>query len=137
VIAAIIAGGVVTLGVAMAILALALSVRGAEQRCSSALVQVAERDGQLAVNKITIDSLKRDIAFEKRRADAFDKELDQIALDGDVPGARARVLQRWQREDAAATNATGDHGEGAVHHEPAAAPQPAVEPDDDIFASRL
>lgn len=119
--AAIIAGSGATLGVALVILGLALALRSAEQRAADARVLVAERDGKIGVQVISIDSLKRAVAFEKRRADAFDAELDQIATDGDAAGARSRVLQLWSRQDeAAGADPAADSGDGAgaVHHEP-------------------
>jgi len=137
--AAIIAGAGATIGVALVILSLAIALRSAEQRAADARVLVAERDGQITVLRVDVDSLKRAVAFEKRRADAFDQELDQIANDGDAAGARARVLQRWQREDQASTAAATGRGDsaGGVRDEPAAAAESATQPDDDPLASRL
>lgn len=91
----------------IAVLVLAIQLRGAADRAADARVADATKAGQIAIDTATIATLRDSIATEKRRSDALDDALAQVAADGDIAGARARVLQRWAKAGADPTGTPG------------------------------
>lgn len=92
----------------------------AERRCADARVNDATKAGRIAVQEATITSLQGAVEAQKRRADAFDAVLEEVAVNGDAAGARARVLARLEHDAGAGPAAAGGADPGTVH-EPAAA----------------
>lgn len=103
--------GVVALG---AVIALALKWGGAEGRVADFRVADEHKAGQLAIKDATITTWTDKANSEERRADALDKELDQVAADGDVAGARERVLARWKRQAGGDSVPPAGGGAGSV-----------------------
>lgn len=69
-----------------------------------ARVQIARLEGRLTVALTDVENQTKRADTEQRRADAFDDQLDQVALSGDAAGARVRVLARTTRAAAAETS---------------------------------
>jgi hypothetical protein len=92
----------------------------AERRCADARVNDATKAGAVAIMQATVTTLESAVAAQKRRADALDHVLDEVATDGDAAGARARVLARLEREAGPDPAAPGGADPGPVH-QPAAA----------------
>lgn len=138
--AAIIACAVAMLGIAGIMLTIALKLRDAEQRAAEARINDERKAGTIALRDKSIEDLKAAVAVEKRRADAFDAELDQVAQDGDTAGARERVHRLWLRQDKAASDdpaVDGGDSPGAVHHDTPTEAEPASQPADGLFPSRI
>jgi uncharacterized membrane protein YccC len=98
VIPAIVGGGVALFVIVGAMFALAWAMRDAEHRAADARVNDATKAGQIAIKDKTIADLEQRAERAERHADALDKELDQVAQDGDAASARDRVLARWARQ---------------------------------------
>lgn len=104
-------GGLVVVG---ALFALAWAMRDAEHRAADARVNDATKAGQIAIKDKTIADLEERADRAERHADALDKELDQVAQDGDAASARERVLARYRRKAGADPVPTADGDPGAV-----------------------
>lgn len=96
-IAGIITGGVAVVAVAAMICGLAFALRSAERARADAEVGRAIAHGQVAIAMADVATWKATAERERRRADALDDVLDDVATDGDAAGARGRVLSRWAR----------------------------------------
>ncbi len=66
-------------------------------RAADVRVHEAELIAQLAIAQGNTKLQANRADIESRRADALEDFLDQVATDGDVAGARARVLARYAR----------------------------------------
>ena len=115
------------------VVALAGWLRAALRELADMRVADATKAGTIALQRAEIGTIAAALAAEKRRADALDDELEEVADDGDVAGARERVLQRWLAGRADPAGAA-DHGEGTVPTSPTAG---AAGPSDDILAARV
>lgn len=113
-IAGLVIGGVGAFAIVGALFALAWWGRDAEQRCADYRVADMSKAGQLAISAKEIADLKERAERAERQADALDKELDQVAQDGDVAGARERVLARYRRQAGLDPVPTADGDQGAV-----------------------
>lgn len=124
---AALSGAGVTVTVAIAMLYLGLRLSSAEQSAADARVDSANRRGQGAIDAATIAQLQAQLKLVTTRAEALDDELAKQGASGDVVGAHARVLQRWQAErmpDGAAGNDTRDGVHPASDAAPADKPKP-------------
>lgn len=113
-----VAAAVAVCAIVGAFVAMAFAMRNAERERGAALTEGARKDGEIAIAHATIKTERDRGDTEERRADALDAEMDQVALDGDVGGARGRVLSRYRRKAGIPVPAPGD-GASAVHVEPA------------------
>jgi hypothetical protein len=122
-IAGLIGGAATVIVVAGILVAMAFAIRNAEQRAADARVDAANKAGQLAIAAADIATWKNTATDERRRADALDDVLDEVATSGDAAGARSRVLSRWARAGDSATDPKPAAGDGS-HAVPA--PPPAA-----------
>lgn len=111
---AAIIGGAGVLVIVGAMFALAWAMRDAEHRAADARVNDATKAGELAIKNKTIADLEERADRAERHADALDKELDQVAQDGDAASARERVLARWKRKAGTDPVPTPDGDPGAM-----------------------
>lgn len=99
-----------------------MALRDAERRTADARVSDQGKSGEIAIAHATVRTERERGDAEQRRADALDEELDHVAEDGDVAGARERVLSRYKRQAAAgAVPAPGDDPDGVHADTPPAA----------------
>jgi hypothetical protein len=94
---AAIASGGVALAAIIVIAVLAFKLAAAWGVVADARVDAANKAGQLAIAAADVASWRNRSDAEKRRADALDDLLSDVALDADPVGARDRVLARWER----------------------------------------
>lgn len=87
--------GVAALGVILFVIVKWANAAGG---AADARVNDATKAGRIAILEADLKTQTERGNTEERRADALDKELDQVAADGDVAGARDRVLARWKRQ---------------------------------------
>lgn len=112
--AAIIAVCVLVAVIVGAFLKLALMVRDSDERASDYRAADTAGAGTIAILKAEVATHKNVAETERRRADALDDELARVAADGDVAGARERVLARWRRQAGGDPVPTTGDGAGPV-----------------------
>lgn len=112
-----------------AFVTLIVMLREAERRTADARVNDATKAWRIAILEAEVKTQTARGDSEQRRADALDKELDAVAADGDVAGARERVLARWRRQAGSDPVPAAGDGTSAVHDEPAANPVAVVDHD--------
>lgn len=87
----------------------------ASRETADARVNDERKASQIAILTATLETEKARADAEQRRADALDEELDHVAEDGDVAGARERVLSRYKRQAGAGAVPTTDEDPDGVH----------------------
>lgn len=112
-----------------AFVTLIVMLREAERRTADARVNDATKAGRIAILEAEVKTQTARGDSEQRRADALDQELDAVAADGDVAGARERVLARWRRQAGSDPVPPAGDSASAVHDEPAANPVAVVDRD--------
>ncbi len=92
---------------------------------ADARVHDERKASTIALQAAHLETEKARGDMEQRRADALDEELDHVAEDGDVAGARERVLARYRRQAGGGAVPAPDQDPDAVHVDtPAAAVAP-------------
>lgn len=124
---AVVSAAVALFGGLIAIFALALEVRSAEQRAADARVDAQTKAGELAVALANAATQKARADTEQRRADALDDLLAMHASDGPVDGAYERLVRKWldTRKGTNTADSASDKPVSATSAPIATGPEPA------------